>query len=97
MVNGIRTSDSRELNKGRGSKFHVGSRVRHEWPEEGQRTYQSKRCECNNTDENIVRKPWMMKILTIVIKKSEKESYVDIKLPISCWYAVKHKITLLQK
>ena len=33
MVNGIRTSDNRELNKGRGSKFRVGSQIRQKMPE----------------------------------------------------------------
>ena len=52
MVNGIRTSDPRGLNKGRGSKFRVGSRVRQETPEEGRWTHQPKRCENNNKDED---------------------------------------------
>ena len=57
MVNGIRTSASHGLNKGRGSKFRVGSRVR-QTPEEGRRTYQPKRCEYNNKDaENSPKTP----------------------------------------
>ena len=52
MVNGIRESDPRGLNKERGSKFRVGSRVRQETPEEGRRTYRSKRCEYNHQDED---------------------------------------------
>ena len=51
MVNGIRTGDPCGFNKGRSSKFRVGSRVRQK-PEEGWRTYRPKRCENNNDDEN---------------------------------------------
>ena len=39
----IRTGDSHGFNKGRSSKFRVGSRVR-QTPEEGRRTYRPKRC-----------------------------------------------------
>ena len=52
MVNGIRASDHRELNKGRGSMFRVGSRVREETPEECRRKHRPKRCEYNNKDED---------------------------------------------
>ena len=52
MVNGIRASDPRGLNKGRGLKFYVGSRVRQETIEEGQRTSRLKRCKYNNKDED---------------------------------------------
>ena len=52
MVNGIRSSHPRRLNKGRGSKFRVGTRVRQETPEEGRRTYRPKCCEYNNIDED---------------------------------------------
>ena len=45
--NRIRTGDPRGLNKGRGPKFAVGSRVR-QTPEEGRRTYRPKHCEYNN-------------------------------------------------
>ena len=50
MANGIRTGDTRGVNKGRNSKFHVGSQV---WqtPEEGRSTYRPKRCGNNNKDE----------------------------------------------
>ena len=51
MVNGIITGDPRGFNKGRSSKFCVGSRVR-QTPEEGRGTYQPKRCEHNNKDED---------------------------------------------
>ena len=45
---------TRESNKGFSSRFCVGSRVRHETPEEDRRTYQPKRCEYNNS-LNILR------------------------------------------
>ena len=48
MVNGISG-----LNKGRGSKLHVGFQVRQETLEEGWRTYRPKRYEYNNKDEDI--------------------------------------------
>ena len=51
MANGIRTGDTHGFNKGRSSKFHVGSQVR-QTPEEGWRTYQPKHCENNNKDED---------------------------------------------
>ena len=51
MVNGIRTGDPRGFNKGRSSKFRVGSRVRQR-PEEGWEIYQLKRCRNNNKDED---------------------------------------------
>ena len=47
MVNEIRTIDPRGFNKGRSSKFHVGSRVQ-QTPEEGRRAYRPKRCGNNN-------------------------------------------------
>ncbi len=52
MVYGIRASDPCGLNKGCGSKSCVSSRVRQETPEEGRKTHQPKRCECNNKDED---------------------------------------------
>ena len=51
MANGIKTGDPRGFNKGRSSKFRVGSRVR-QTPEEGWRIYQPKRCGNENKDEN---------------------------------------------
>ena len=51
MVNGIRTGAPRGFNKGRCSKFHVGSRVR-QTPEEGWRTYRPKHCGNNHKDED---------------------------------------------
>ena len=50
MANGIRTGDPRGFNEGRSSKFREGSRIR-QTPEEGQRTYQPKRCGNNNKDD----------------------------------------------
>ena len=51
MAYGIRTGDPRGFNKGRSSKFRDGSRVR-QTPEEGRRTYDTKRCGNNNKDED---------------------------------------------
>ena len=51
MVNGIRTGDPCGFNKGRNSKFRVGSRVQ-QTPEEGRRTYRPKRGGNNNKDED---------------------------------------------
>ena len=51
MVNGIRAIDPHGLNKGRSSKFCVEFRVR-QTPEEGWRTYQPKRWEYGNKDED---------------------------------------------
>ena len=47
MGNGIRTSDSPGLDKGRDLKLCAVSRVQLT-SEEGQRTYRPKRCEYNN-------------------------------------------------
>ena len=52
MVDGIRTIYPSGLNEGFGSKVHVGSRVRHETPEEGRRTHRPKHFEYNRTDGN---------------------------------------------
>ena len=51
MPNGIRTGDPLGFNKGRCSKFHVGSRV---WqrPEKGRWTYRPKRCGNNDEDKS---------------------------------------------
>ena len=51
MANGIRQGDPRGFNKGRSSKFRVGSRVR-QTPEESRRTYRLKGCGNNNKDED---------------------------------------------
>ena len=52
MANGIRTGDPRGFNKGRSSKFCVGSRVR-QTPEASRRAYRLKRCgDNNNKDED---------------------------------------------
>ena len=56
MFNRIKASTHpRGLNKGLSSRFCVGTRLRHETLEEGQRIYRPKRCEYNNKDE--VRSP----------------------------------------
>ena len=66
MVSGMRTGYPRGLNKGLGSKFREGSRLRQESsrvrkegsrvqqeiPEEGRRAYRPKRCTDNNEDED---------------------------------------------
>ena len=52
MVNAIRASDIRVLNKGRGLKFREGSRIRQEIPEKGRRTYRPERYEYKNKDED---------------------------------------------
>ena len=51
MANGIRTGNPNGFNKGRSSKFRVGSRVR-QTLEEGRRTYLPKRYGNNNEDED---------------------------------------------
>ena len=65
MVNGIRTDYPRGFNKGRSSKFCVGSRVR-QTPEEGRRTYRRKRCGINNKDEDNSPKTLNDKNLIII-------------------------------
>ena len=55
MANGIRTGDPSGFNKGRSSKFRAGSLVR-QTPEEGRKTYRSKRCGNNNKDEDNIPK-----------------------------------------
>ena len=71
MANGIRTGDPHGFNKGRGSKFREGSRVRQP-PEEGQRTYQPKRCEITIKMKTIVRKPLMIKINKFRLRNLDK-------------------------
>ena len=56
MINGIRASDSNELQKWRGSNLHVGSWIQQETPEEGRRKHRSKRYEYNNKDEDNIPK-----------------------------------------
>ena len=55
MANGIRTGDPSGFNKGCGSKFRKGSRVR-QTPEEGLMTYRSKHCKNENKDEDNSQK-----------------------------------------
>ena len=52
MPNGIRKGDLRGFNKGRSSKFCLGSRVR-QTPEEGRRTYRPKRYGNNNSPKTL--------------------------------------------
>ena len=52
MVSGMRTGYPRKLNKGLGSKFRGGSRLRQEIPEEGRRAHRPKHCTDNNGDED---------------------------------------------
>ena len=58
MANG----DPYRFNKGCSLKFRVSSRVQ-QIPEEGQRTYQPKRCGNNNKDENNSPKTHYDKLL----------------------------------
>ena len=51
MANGIRTGDPHEFNKGRSSKFRVGSRVQ-QTAEEDRRTDRPKCCRNSNKDED---------------------------------------------
>ena len=51
MVKRIGTGDPRGFNKGRSSKFCVGSRVQ-QTPEEGRRKYCPKRCGNNKGEDN---------------------------------------------
>ena len=51
MVNKIGTVYTSRSNKGFSSRFCVDTRVRHGTPEEGRRTYWSKRCDYNNKHE----------------------------------------------
>ena len=66
MANGIRTGDPRGFNKGRRSKFHVGSRVQQ--TEEGRRTYRPKRYGNNNKDEDNSPKTVNNKELTVLFQ-----------------------------
>ena len=52
MVNRIRESDPRGLNKSCGLKFCIGSQVQQETPQEDWRIHQPKCCEYNNKDED---------------------------------------------
>ena len=52
MGDGIRTSDPHGLNKGRSSKFRVGSRRVRQKPEESRKVYRPKRCGNNYKDED---------------------------------------------
>ena len=63
MANGIRTGVRRGFNKGRTSKFRVGSRVR-QTPEEGRGTYRPKHLGNTNKDED--NSPVMIKIIKLL-------------------------------
>ena len=65
MANGIKTGDPRGFNKGRCSKFHVGSRVR-QTPVEGQGHIV--RIVVEIKMKTIVRKPLMIKIIPLYLK-----------------------------
>ena len=54
MANEIRTGDPRGFNKGRSSKFRVGSQVRQK-PEVCRRTYQLKRGNNNKYEDNSLK------------------------------------------
>ena len=75
MANGIRTGDPRGFNKGRSSKFREGSRVR-QTPEEGRKTYRSKRCENNNKDKDNCPKT--------LNDKNQQASFQKFKLLMFC-------------
>ena len=68
--NRIRISNLHELNKGHGSKFHVGSWV---WqiPEEGKKTYQAKHSKYNNKEEDNSPKTLNDKIIKLSLKNSD--------------------------
>ena len=70
MANGIRTGDPRGFNKGRSSKFRIGSRVQQK-PEEGRGTY---RCGNNNKDEDNRSKILKEKISKTLVHPSKKHS-----------------------
>ena len=55
MVNGIRTGNPCGFNKECSSKFHAGSQVRQETPEEGWRTYLPKCCGNNEDEDNSLK------------------------------------------
>ena len=76
MANGIRTGDPRGFNKGRSSKFRVGSRVR-QTPEERRMTYRPKRCGNNNKDEDNSPKTLIDKNYQASSQKFRKMKYLS--------------------
>ena len=76
MINRIRAIDHCGLNKGRGSKLHVGSRIRQETPKEGRRTYRPKRWEYNNKDQNSCLKNMKDKYHKVSSKKFWQLTYL---------------------
>ena len=78
MASGIRTVDPRGFNKGRSSKFRVGSRVR-QTPEGGQRTYWLKCCGNNNKDEDnsgkTLNEEYYLPVFTLTKKQNFDYDY----------------------
>ena len=70
MANGIRTGDPREFNKGRGSKFCVGSRVRQTSEKAGGHTDRNV-VEITKKMKTLVWKPLMMKIIKLRLRNSD--------------------------
>ena len=66
------TAFDNTFNKGRSSKFCVGSRVR-QTPEEGRRTYRPKRCGNNNKDEDNSSKTLNDKIIKLRIRNLDNK------------------------
>ena len=71
MVNGITTINPCGLNKEFSSRFCLDSRVRHETPEEGRRTYRPEHCEYNIEDEVYSQN---------ILSDKKQFFYVDINL-----------------
>ena len=74
MANGIKTSDPRGFNKGRSSKFRVGSQVR-KTPEEGRRTYRPKSCGNNNKDKDNSPKTLKNKNHQVLFQKIQTTNF----------------------
>ena len=98
MANGIRTGEPRGFNKGRSSKFRVGSRVR-QTPEEDRRTYQPKRCKNNTKDEDNSPKTLNDKNHQASSKKfrQHKFSYMVSSIPFEYEYFVSISIQSIDK
>ena len=60
-------------NKGVSSRFCADSQVRHETPEEGQRTYQPKHCDYNN-------KVWIIVLLIIFWILWNDKTFIVLKI-----------------
>ena len=83
MANGIRTGNPNGFNKECSSKFCEGSRVR-QTPEEGQKTYQPKRCGNNNKDEDNSPKILNDKNHQASSQKFRQQIITYLK-PYNCW------------